>query len=551
MNKMFSNLYSRNLALVTAIVVGFFVAAPAASTPKASDVQIAPSDVLIAATGPGNPQRPGSPSTDAYRPAYHFTPARNWINDPNGLVYLDAEYHLFYQYNPFGDRWGHMSWGHAISRDLVHWQELPVAIPEDQDYMIFSGSIVVDERNTSGFGKDGGAPLVAVYTGYQRSAAKIQNQQLAYSNDKGRTWTKYAGNPVLDLGLTEFRDPKVFWYAPSSEWIMAAVLSDLRKVTFYGSKDLKAWHHLGDFGPAGAVDGAWECPDLFAVPVTNSPADTRWVLKVDVFKSTKAGGSGAQYFVGIFDGQTFIEEPGGTAQPVDYGKDFYAAASWSNIPASDGRHLWIGWMNNHAYAQDTPTAPWRGAMSVPRVVSLRRTGTGYEILQSPVEELARLRSHHLRLANVPLMGRHRTDSASTAIASKPENSQELLTTLCAGDAQEFGLKLRVGPHEQTVISYNIESQRLFIDRTHSGRIDFSDEFAGRQSAPVALTDGCISLHVLLDRSSVEVFAGNGERVLTEQIFPAATSTGLRAYAKGGTAVVRSLDLWDLAPMRPQ
>jgi fructan beta-fructosidase len=483
-----------------------------------------------------------TPLAVSFRPQYHFSAAQNWINDPNGLLFLDGEYHLFYQYNPFGDRWGHMSWGHARSRDLVQWEELPVAIAEDPAYMIFSGSIVVDRDNSSGFGANGAVPLVAAYTGFQRGPAEIQNQQLAFSNDGARTWTKYSGNPVLDLGLRAFRDPKIFWYDAKQQWVMAAVLSDARKVAFFGSKDLKTWQHLSDFGPAGVADGPWECPDLFALPVADAPREVRWVLKVDVYKSPTAVGSGAQYFIGRFDGATFTPEPGSSAQPVDYGKDFYAAASWSNLPASDGRHLWIAWMNSHEYAQDTPTAPWRGMMTVPREVSLRRTAAGFELLQAPVSELARLRVHHRRRADLRLEDEH-----PTLLESRLAASSEIVAILKAGEADELGLEVRVGQREKTVIGYDVRAGRLFVDRSQSGRSDFSDKFAGRVFAPFALTDGCLKLHLLLDHSSVEVFAGNGERVFSEQIFPASGSLGLRAYAKGQGAQLRALDTWDLVP----
>ena len=483
--------------------------------------------------------------TESFRPQYHFSAQRHWLNDPNGLVYFQGEYHLFFQYNPFGDRWGHMSWGHAVSNDLVHWRELPVALPETADYMIFSGSVVVDSQNTSGFGASGQTPLVAVYTGYQRGAAGLQNQQLAYSVDRGRTWTPYAANPVLDLGLKEFRDPKVFWHAATRQWIMVAVLADKKQVTFFASPDLKAWVHVGDFGPAGAVDGNWECPDLFQLAVVGSSKRSRWVLKVDVFKS-RLSGSGAQYFVGDFDGHAFVAEPGDVAHVVDQGSDFYAAASWSHLPADDGRHVWIGWMNNHAYAEDTPTSPWRGAMSVPRSLTLRQRDGRFELLQSPVLELRRLRTHHRQLAamrNIP-------EGAPPILEPRLNASAEILATLRPGDAREVGLLLRSGGRQRTVVGYDTVQHRLFIDRRQSGAAGFNAGFAERRSAAFELQRGELRLHILLDRSSIEVFAGDGELVMTEQIFPDPGSLAVRAYARGGTAVVDSLESWDLRSARP-
>ncbi len=240
---------------------------------------------------------------EPYRPQFHFTPKINWTNDPNGLVYHDGEWHLFYQYNPFGDLWGHMSWGHAVSTDLLRWKHLEVALPEEDGFMIYSGSAVVDKDNTSGFGRGGKPPLVAIYTSRTESD---QHQSIAYSLDRGRTWTKYSGNPVIDIDEAAFRDPKVFWHRQTKKWVMAVVLADRRKVRFYGSPDLKAWEHLSDFGPAGAYPVAnWECPDLFELPVEGEPGGAKWIFQVDSGRGHPWQGSGCQYFVGEFDGRTF------------------------------------------------------------------------------------------------------------------------------------------------------------------------------------------------------------------------------------------------------
>lgn len=246
--------------------------------------------------------------TEGWRPQFHFTPPRNWMNDPNGLVWYAGEYHLFYQHNPFGDRWGHMSWGHAVSRDLVHWEHLPVALPEQKDFMIYSGSAVVDWQNTTGFGRQGGPPLVAVFTAHYKDRP-LQNQHVAWSLDRGRTWTFYEGNPVLDIGDADFRDPKVFWHEPTQRWIMVVAWPVQRQVRFYGSPNLRQWTHLSDFGPAGCTNGVWECPDLFALPVENLPGQHRWVLVVSVSGGGPNGGSGCQYFVGQFDGWQFTLDP--------------------------------------------------------------------------------------------------------------------------------------------------------------------------------------------------------------------------------------------------
>jgi fructan beta-fructosidase len=332
------------------------------------------------------------------------------MNDPNGMVYYDGEYHLFYQHNPFGDKWGHMSWGHAVSPDLVHWEHLPVAIPESNGVMAFSGGAVVDWNNTSGFGREGKPPLVAIYTGHREAN---QSQYIAYSNDRGRTWTMYHGNPVLDIGRKDFRDPKVFWHEPQRRWVMVVALPDQHKVSFYSSPDLKQWSHLSDFGPAAAVGGIWECPDLFELAVDGDPTNTRWVLIVSLNPGSISGGSGMQYFVGHFDGTRFTADspaPGITTAGMpldsvrwaDYGKDFYAAVSWSDVPREDGRRLWLGWMNNWQYAQDIPTSPWRSVQSLPRTLALRTTSQGIRMVQQPVMELQQLRGPRRRLAAQPI-----------------------------------------------------------------------------------------------------------------------------------------------------
>lgn len=488
--------------------------------------------------------RPPTSYSEPYRPQYHFSPATNWINDPNGLVYLDGEYHLFFQYNPRGDKWGHMSWGHAVSADLVHWRELPVAIPEDDRYMIFSGSIVVDSRNSSGFGSPASPPLVAIYTGAEHAAGGLQSQQLAYSLDRGRSWTKYAGNPVLDLGSNNFRDPKVFWYAPGNTWIMAAVLSDRHQVALFSSVDLKRWTHLSEFGPAGAVDGAWECPDLFALRVNGDAADLRWVLKVDVYRSTIAAGSGAQYFIGRFDGTEFHADT--EARWLDYGMDFYAAASWAHLPDAESRHVWIAWMNSHHYAQEIPTAPWRGAMTLPREVSLRSESGALDLLQAPAAALAGLRGRHRHLGKL-----HLSDEPRRVAKPADDGKRvEILAQFVPQSAQEFGLKVFVGAVEETLVGYDVSSGTLFVDRSRSGKIP-APIFAERRAAPLTPSRGLIKLHIFLDHSSVEIFANDGERVITEQIFASAGSDGIELYAKGGSALLQSLDLWEMHSAVPR
>ncbi|GGJ43493.1 glycoside hydrolase family 32 protein [Deinococcus roseus] len=260
---------------------------------------------------PGGFQPPNASYNEQWRPKLHYTPQRNWMNDPNGMVYLNGEYHLFYQYNPQGIKWGHMSWGHAVSRDLIHWEELPIAIPEAPDIAIFSGSVVYDRNNTSGFGTTANPPLVALFTGWNKSNNN-QSQYAAYSLDQGRTWTRYGTAPVLDIGSTESRDPKVFWHAATSKWIMVFARATDHKVAIYGSTNLKNWTYLSDFGPLGAGTAPgqlWEVPDLVQLPIDGNTANQKWALLLSINGGTLWGGSGMQYFLGNFNGVTFTPDP--------------------------------------------------------------------------------------------------------------------------------------------------------------------------------------------------------------------------------------------------
>jgi levanase len=777
------------------------------------------------------------------------------MNDPNGLVYYKGEYHLFFQHNPSGNQWGNMSWGHAVSRDLVHWKQLPVAIPAQGDELIFSGSAVVDYQNTSGFGTRHNPPMVAIYTSARPNS---QAQSLAYSTDAGRTWTKYAGNPVLDIGSNAFRDPKVFWYAPQHKWVMAVSKADQHQISLYSSPNLKRWTHMSDFGPANATGGAWECPDLFPLAVDGNRHHVKWVMIVNVNPGGIAGGSGAQYFVGDFDGTTFTAEnqlgaytppagdvyqdfeaatyspwtaagsafgsgpahgtlpgqqtvsgfqghglantfldfdnaqgtltsppftvtrdylnflvgggnhphiegtgdgappagdvigdfessayapwvatgdfagtaphlggdgrigdrivdtyfgnpsdgdpntgkivspdfeithdyldfeiaggkhpepgPGQTAvdlvvdgqivrtatgndsgtlnwvawdvsdlkgkrghieivdqatggwghvladqfvlsdtparlrsdetavdllvdgrvvrsttgansetldwanwdlrdlqgrqaqiqivdrnsggwghiladqftfadQPaqsivqrsswMDYGKDFYAAVTYNDVP--DGRRIAIGWMNNWNYAGDIPTSPWRSAMSVPRELGLRTVNGQLRLVQQPVRELRSLRTRPSYVQPFP-----RRIAAGTTTLPAGGKALEIYATLRVGAAQQAGLNVRTGDGEHTAVGYDATTGEVYVDRTQSGQTGFNADFPGVQRAPLTTHDGKVRLHILVDWSSVEVFADHGQRVITDQIFPSPASDGLQLFANGAGATIDSL-----------
>ncbi len=477
---------------------------------------------------------------EPYRPQFHFSPETNWMNDPNGLVYDHGLYHLFYQYNPFGDEWGHMSWGHAVSRDMLHWETWPVALAEENAIMIFSGSAVVDRLNTSGFGTAGAPPLAAIYTGWGHDK---QTQNIAYSTDHGRTWNKYAGNPVIDIHERDFRDPKVFWYEPRKEWIMVVSLAAQHRVRFYSSPNLKNWTALSDFGPAGAANPPnWECPDLYELPVVNEPGARKWVLEVGIGEHAAAGGSGGQYFIGDFDGRKFTNDnPASQVLWVDYGADFYAAQTWSDIPPSDGRRIMLGWMNDWRYAAKVPTHPWRGQMSLPRVVTLQRFPEGVRMVQIPVAELQQLRTKPFHLGPRSISGDDRIFDQRGIRG----DTYEIQAEFELDSAKEFGFRLRKGPSDETLVGYDASAHEMFVDRTHSGDTRFSKDFPARHRAPLLPEKGIVRLHVFVDRCSVEVFGNDGRRVITDLVFPSPGSDHLELYARGGTVKLRSLNFWSL------
>ncbi|MDW8809134.1 GH32 C-terminal domain-containing protein [Streptomyces scabiei] len=798
-----------------------------------------------------------APYTETYRPQFHFTPEKNWMNDPNGLVYYKGEYHLFYQYNPSGNGWGDMSWGHAVSKDLVHWEELPLALSHDDKEMVFSGSAVVDENNTTGFGTKRNPPMVAIYTRHDKSTG-IQSQALAHSTDLGRTWTRYQGNPVIDIGSKDFRDPKVQWYAPTQSWLMTVSLSAEHKVRFYSSKNLKEWTRLSDFGPAGATGGVWECPDLFPLPVDGDKGNTKWVLVVNINPGGIAGGSAAQYFIGDFDGTTFTAEdngtytppagtveqgfedtgfgswtatgtafgpgpaagtldgqrtvsgfdgkglansfhsgdattgtltspsftvdspylnfkvgggrhphlpgrtlahfedgtygawtatgdafgpapatgtlpgqqqvtgfqgsglvntfrngdaatgtltspeftidkryvnfligggnhPAGSADPTalellvdgqvvrsatgrdaealqaaswdvrdlagktarvrvvddntggwghinadqitlsdtqarpgteetavnlvvdgqvvrsatgsdsetldwasfdmrpyrgkkaqiqlvdlntggwghiladqfttsdapalsvlqradwaDYGKDYYAAVSWENAPGSK-RHM-IGWMSNWDYAGATPTTAWRGAQSIPRQMALRTVDGRVRLTSEPVTSVKSLRKDPATATTTVV-----TNTSQALIGPAAHGKAlDIEATFSLKDAERFGLKVRTGTAgEETVIGYDTTAQELYVDRTRSGAVDFNSTFPGVQVAPMKAANGKVKLRILVDWSSVEVFGGSGEAVMTDQIFPDPASQGVQVFAENGSVKLDKATVWHL------
>jgi fructan beta-fructosidase len=462
---------------------------------------------------------------EQYRPQFHYSPPQQWMNDPNGMVYADRDYHLFFQYNPYANVWGPMHWGHAVSVDLVHWQNLPIALFPDAHGTIFSGSAVLDENNTSGFGSAENPPLVAVFTYHDHLQENLnpvgfESQGIAYSLDQGRTWTKYEKNPVLqNPGVHDFRDPKVFWFAPRHRWIMTLAVGN--HVGFYSSADLKAWTHESDFGGQwGAHGGVWECPDLIELPVAGDVA-RKSVLIVSVGTGAPNGGSGTQYFVGRFDGREFTLDGAAPTTPrwVDYGTDDYAGSTWSGATPGD-RALFMGWMSNWEYAKVVPTERWRSAMTVPRELALTRTSQGIELRSRPVAELAALRSGSHRVAR-------RTSSASLNLTPDTQATPDthasglwdLELRLDTRRAARVELVFSNSQNQRTVFRINNQDRRYELDRTASGVVDFSPRFATVQTAPMVGKSPHVAVRALVDQSSIEIFINDGQTVFTAVVFP--------------------------------
>lgn len=483
---------------------------------------------------------------EIYRPQFHFSPQKNWMNDPNGLVYFEGEYHLFYQHNPFANKWGHMSWGHAVSNDLVHWKHLPVALAEENNIMIFSGCVVADVKNSSGLSKTGKVPLVAIYTGNSVTTGN-QSQCLAYSIDEGRCWIKFKNNPVLDISSNSFRDPKVFWHEPTLKWIMLVTLSDERKVNFYCSENLIDWILLSQFGPQGAVGGVWECPDFFPLAVDNDPARLKWLLKIDLASNAKYGGSGGQYFTGDFDGTSFkvdtnlSNETGNkNTNWIDFGKDFYAAASFANM--QDGRCVWMGWLANWLYAENVPTAPWKNICSIPRDLGLKSHQGKIILTQYPIPEIKKLRQRQSSFQNLEL-------TEKQAIAQNLEGAGlieiEVEFECIDENVLEFGLELYSNNEQKTIVGFDCNKREVFINRHYSGFTSFHPDFAEIHFSDNVQNNKTITFHIFIDSCSIEVFVNNGEIVMTDLIFPLAEKFYHYIYVKNGLVKVNSLNVYQL------
>jgi fructan beta-fructosidase len=441
---------------------------------------------------------------EQYRPQIHFSPMANWMNDPNGLIYYEGTYHLFFQYFPNKTVWGPMHWGHATSNDLVHWKQQEIALYPDSLGYIFSGSAVLDQMNTSGFGTAGKIPMVAIFTqhdpvGEKDGTTNFQNESIAYSLDSGKTWTKYAGNPVLKTpGLKDFRDPKVNWYPEQNKWIMALAAGD--RLMFYSSTDLKSWKKESEFGEGiGAHGGVWECPDLVPFDVDGKKI---WLLIVNMNPGGLQGGSGTQYFIGDFDGHDF-KNYDTTTRWADYGSDDYAGVTFSN---TGKEKIFLGWMSNWLYGMAVPTVKWRSAMTFPRVIGLKKIGNSYFTTMMPIDQLDKL---------IIKSGIYYHSSAENGITisgpTKIEFNVPDLRSFSFVFANKIGQSLKVG--------YDEDKNSFYIDRTQAGKSEFSPSFANIQYGPRISQANASKVVIILDNSSLELFADQGLTTMSEIFFP--------------------------------
>lgn len=447
---------------------------------------------------------------ERFRPQFHFTPEMNWQNDPNGLVFYDGEYHLFYQYNPNGNEWGYMHWGHAVSNDLLHWEHLPIAIfpdNESKDKEIctaFSGSAIVDDKNLLGKQEGSVKTLVAFYT------SQKCGQRIAYSNDKGRTWKKWEGNPIIPFDeKDDARDPKVFWHHESNKWVMVLYRkqSDDEKskgISFYTSDNLIDWKWQSH------INGFFECPDLVKLNVTNRPEEFKWVL---------FDGDGS-YFIGAFDGKTFTPESAKIKS--DMGENYYATQTWSNIPENDGRTIQIAWMRGGEY----PAMPFNGQMSIPCEISLSKFSFGYKLVRKPVKEIEKLQTKHYEWEDkllIPGINENKTKSVSG-------DCFRIIGEFDLKTSDSFGFLVRHGKKNAgTEIQYNVKRGILSVLNS---------------SVPVVAVDNKVKLEILIDRTSIEIFANDGQTVISNCFTPA-SGKDMILYTTGGELGVVKLEVFEL------
>ena len=497
-------------------------------------------------------------NTDYYRPVYHHTPLYGWMNDPNGMVYKDGEYHLYFQYNPYGSKWGNMHWGHSVSTDLIHWNHLKPAIARDTLGHIFSGSTVVDKNNTAGYGDNA---LIALYTSASDEHGQIQC--MAYSTDDGRTYTKYEKNPVLLPfdGLKDFRDPKVFWYEPDKKWVM--IVSADKEMRFYASQNLKDWEYMSAFGKGyGAQPNQFECPDFIQLPVDGDKNKMKWVMLVNINPGCMFGGSATEYFVGDFDGKEFTcDTKPETVKWLDYGKDHYAAVCISN---TGERIISIPWMSNWQYANVTPIRQYRGANGLPRELSLYTKDGQIYVAADVVKEAEALRKDTRSFDPITVKDEYKIDE----IVPQTDGAYELEMDITPNTSGVAGFDLMNAKGEVAKIYLDMKSGKLVMDRTASGLVAFGEksephaketddhrktmsvnyqnDFALGTWAPLSLCEGkTYHLNVFVDKCSVEIFVDGGRIAMTNLVFPTEPYNTLRFYTEGGEAQVSNMKVYKL------
>lgn len=471
---------------------------------------------------------------ESFRPVYHHTPAYGWMNDPNGMFYKDGVYHLYFQYNPYGSVWGNMHWGHSTSTDLMHWKFEGCAIVPDAWGAIFSGSCVVDHENTAGFGKEA---VVAFYTSAKSTPwGDIQMQSMAYSLDNGKTFTKYEGNPILTSSEKDFRDPKVFWYAPGKHWVM--ILAVGQHMEIYSSVNLKEWKKESEFGAMqGAHGGVWECPDLVEIPVEGT-REKKWVLICNLNPGGPFGGSAAQYFVGSFDGKKFVNESPTQTKWMDWGKDNYATVTWNNAP--DGRCIALGWMSNWQYANNVPTRQYRSANTLARDLTLYREGQELYLKSTPSSEVKKARGKKVSIPSFKVSEKHEMVN----LFEEKQGAYEVEIVIQNTGASKIAFCLLNDKGEKVSMYYDLNRKQFVMDRSESGKVDFSKDFSAVTVAPVNV-DKELTLRLFVDRSSIEAFGEDGKFVMTNLVFPSQPYVKMCFEADKNGYAVKSLNVYKL------
>ena len=475
-----------------------------------------------------------STNREKFRPLYHHTPAYGWMNDPNGMFYKDGTYHLYFQHNPYGSTWGNLSWGHSTSTDLVNWEFQGDAIMPDAWGMIFSGSAVVDHDNTAGFGK---GAVVAIYTSAKTSQwGDSQSQSIAYSLDAGKTFIPYEGNPVLTSLDRDFRDPKVFWYAPGKHWVMLLAVG--QEMQIFSSPNLKEWKKESSFGAKqGAHGGVWECPDLIELPIEGTN-EKRWVLICNINPGGPFGGSATQYFVGTFDGKKFTNEAPTETKWMDWGKDNYATVTFNNAP--DGRTVAIGWMSNWQYQTVMPTMQYRGANTIARDLTLYRQDGDLLLKSAPAPEMLKARGEKTSIPAFRVKDSHRIDK----LLDDNKGAYELEMIIKNSGASRIDLTLSNAKGEKVHMYFDTQRKQFAMERSESGLVDFSRDFPALTVAPVENTDN-IYLRIFVDRSSIEVFGEDGKYVMTNRVFPSAPYNTLTFESIRNNFSVKTLNIYKL------